>query len=56
MGQSSNLLLIGQVFVDVTLGSAGEQIKLRLGGIFHAARAVWAMGVPYVLAYVAPDY
>lgn len=56
MGQSPKLLLLGQVFVDVTLGDAGEQIKLRLGGIFHAARAAWAMNVPYALAYIAPDY
>jgi nucleoside 2-deoxyribosyltransferase len=56
MGETPKLCLLGQVCVDVTLGNAYEQTKLRLGGIFHAARALWAMDVPYDLAYIAPDY
>jgi nucleoside 2-deoxyribosyltransferase len=27
-----------------------------MGGIMHAARALWALDAPYVLAYVAPSY
>ncbi len=37
-------------------GIPGQEKKLRLGGIFHAARALWAMGVTYDLAYIAPGY
>lgn len=48
--------LIGQAFVDVTLPQAGDPYKMRLGGILHAARALWGIGVPYVLAYAAPMY
>jgi nucleoside 2-deoxyribosyltransferase len=29
---------------------------MRLGGVMHAARALWAMGVPFGLGYVAPAY
>jgi nucleoside 2-deoxyribosyltransferase len=29
---------------------------MRLGGIMHAARALWGMGVPFGFAYTAPDY
>jgi hypothetical protein len=47
--------LIGQVFVDY-VESQGSPPSLRLGGIMHAARALWAMKVPFGLAYIAPDY
>jgi nucleoside 2-deoxyribosyltransferase len=47
--------LIGQVIVDVTLAKVGEN-KLRLGGVFHPARALWALGVDFSLAYFAPSY
>jgi nucleoside 2-deoxyribosyltransferase len=56
MDKSPKLCLIGQVLVDVTLSNIYEPIKLRLGGIFHAARALWAMDVPYELVYIAPAY
>jgi nucleoside 2-deoxyribosyltransferase len=48
--------LIGQVMVDVTFPGRGREPKLRLGGIAHAARALWAMDCPYVMAYIAPEY
>ena len=51
-----HVCLIGQFIVDVTLPSHGNPYKLRAGGIMHAARALWAIDVPYSLCYCAPDY
>ena len=56
MTDKPSVLLVGQVLVDVTLSQQGKSTKLRLGGIFHAARALWAIGIPYTLAYAAPSY
>jgi len=47
--------LIGQVFVDF-IECPGSEPMMRLGGIMHAARALWAMGVTFGFAYTAPDY
>jgi nucleoside 2-deoxyribosyltransferase/sugar/nucleoside kinase (ribokinase family) len=49
-------LLVGEVFVDFTLTGSGEENKLRLGGIVHAARAFWALNVPFGVAVVLPSY
>jgi nucleoside 2-deoxyribosyltransferase len=49
-------LLIGDVLVDVSLGSDLSPARMRLGGIFHAARALWALGLDYDLAIIAPSY
>ncbi|AHF94630.1 hypothetical protein OPIT5_22345 [Opitutaceae bacterium TAV5] len=51
---AAKILLIGEVVVDVTLQKPEK--KLRLGGVLHAARGLWALGVQYDLAYFAPDY
>lgn len=48
--------MVGQVYVDVMYTEAAGPPKVRLGGIVHAARALWAMDCPYVLAHVAPAY
>jgi hypothetical protein len=48
--------LVGQVFVDVTLPSPENLIKLRAGGILHAARALWAIDYPYSIAFCSPQY
>jgi nucleoside 2-deoxyribosyltransferase/sugar/nucleoside kinase (ribokinase family) len=48
--------VIGEVVVDVTLPSGQEGYKLRMGGIFHAARALWALDIPYGLLHIAPTY
>lgn len=48
------VLVLGEIIVDVTLGSAST--KLRLGGVFHACRALWAAGIDYQLAYISPEY
>lgn len=51
------ILVVGEVFVDTHLDITSQGVPLvRLGGIFHAARAFSALGVPYAMAYYAPDY
>jgi nucleoside 2-deoxyribosyltransferase len=49
-------LLIGEVFVDFTLATAAADSKLRLGGIVHAARAFWALDVPFRVGAILPAY
>jgi hypothetical protein len=56
MAGPAKFCLIGQVLVDVTLSSEQGESKLRLGGLMHAARAMWALGVNYSLGYSAPSY
>jgi len=56
MNGTSKVCLVGQVLVDVTFPTGEKEPKLRFGGIAHAARALWAMDTPYVLAYFAPEY
>lgn len=56
MPTSGKFCLLGQVLVDVTLSSGRRENKLRLGGIMHAARTMWALGQDYSMAYVAPAY
>lgn len=51
-----NICLVGQVFVDVTLPTPENTVKLRAGGIMHAARTLWALDCPYTIAYCAPEY
>ena len=51
------VLVIGEVFVDTHLDIPYENVPLvRLGGIFHSARALSALNVSYALAYYAPGY
>lgn len=56
MSSNKKIVLVGHLFVDVTFTGPRSVAKLRLGGIFHAARALWALNIPYVLAYFCPDY
>lgn len=49
-------LLVGELLVDVTITGAGQENKLRLGGIAHAARGFWAAGVPFAIATFVPSY
>ena len=51
----SQVLIVGEAYVDVFLHSPPEK-KLRLGGLFHAARSAWAMGADFGMAYLAPTY
>ncbi len=50
------ICLVGDILNDVTLPSFESNLKMRLGGIVHAARGLWAMGIDYVIAYFAPSY
>lgn len=56
MGDDIRICIIGHFLVDVTFGGVKEEPKLRFGGIAHAARTAWALGIPYTLAYFAPEY
>lgn len=48
--------LVGDILTDVTLLTSEPPCKMRLGGIVHAARCLWAMNVDYAVAYFAPSY
>lgn len=50
------LLILGDILVDVTLGSATTPLKMRLGGIVHAARGAWSLDRVYHTFYFAPEY
>lgn len=50
------LLLIGEIYVDFTLPKAGSNSKLRLGGVVHAARGLWAIDAKFAVAAVCPGY
>lgn len=50
------ICLVGDILTDVTLATYDSPYKMRLGGIVHAARGLWAMGVDYAVAYFAPSY
>lgn len=56
MNGNSAMLLIGEVFVDFTLPNVNAQSKLRLGGIVHAARGLWAVDQSFAVAAVCPAY
>lgn len=56
MSVNQPLLLIGEVYVDFTLPKAGADSKLRLGGLVHAARGLWAIDANYAVAAVCPGY
>jgi len=49
-------LLIGEVFVDLTITAPGTENKLRLGGVAHAARGFWSLGQTFRAAIVIPTY
>ncbi len=50
------ICIVGDILNDVTLKTSQSDLKMRLGGIVHAARALWAMNVEYDVAYFAPEY
>ncbi|MEJ0023252.1 MAG: hypothetical protein WDN76_07330 [Alphaproteobacteria bacterium] len=56
MDRSAPPLLVGEVFVDFTITGPGLENKLRFGGISHAARAFWALGVTFNTAAIIPEY
>lgn len=50
------ILLVGNVLVDVFNLPGDAEKRLRFGGITHAARVLWGLGVEYNVAYMAPTY
>lgn len=53
---SDKPLLIGEVYVDYTLPKIGGDQKVRLGGLVHAARGLWAADIAYAVAAICPAY
>jgi nucleoside 2-deoxyribosyltransferase/sugar/nucleoside kinase (ribokinase family) len=56
MSPTHRLLLVGEVYIDYTLPSAASATKMRLGGIVHAARGLWAIGADFAVAAICPRY
>ncbi|MDO3515271.1 hypothetical protein LG939_25095 (plasmid) [Ralstonia pseudosolanacearum] len=56
MANADAVLIVGEIVVDYTLPQRGAECKLRLGGIVHAARGLWAAGVKYAVAAFCPRY
>ncbi|MDQ8747731.1 nucleoside 2-deoxyribosyltransferase [Elizabethkingia miricola] len=48
--------LVGDVIVDVTLKNNNDDLKMRLGGIIHSARAFWAISYDFGIGYISPTY
>ena len=56
MPKSDSVLVVGELVVDYTLARHGATCKLRLGGVAHAARGLWAAGLEYSVAAFCPRY
>lgn len=56
MAKAEAVLIIGEIVVDFTLPQSGAECKLRLGGIAHAARGLWASDLEYSVAAFCPQY
>ena len=56
MAEGNVVLIVGELIVDYTVGQHGAMCKLRLGGVAHAARGLWASGVDYAIAAFCPRY
>ena len=52
----NKICLIGDILVDVTLKNRKEELKMRLGGIVHSARALWSISSTYSIGYISPKY
>lgn len=52
----NKICLIGDIMVDVTLKNNDSDLKMRLGGIIHSARALWAISNKYGIGYLSPKY
>lgn len=52
----SKICIVGDILVDITLKTPTTPLKMRLGGIVHAARCLWAMDIEYDVGYFAPSY
>lgn len=49
-------LLIGEVTIDFTMPTRTNGAKVRLGGVVHAARGLWASGRKYSVGAFCPSY
>lgn len=56
INQKGQILIVGEICIDVSLAGVGQPMKMRLGGIVHAARGLWAANIPYSVAVICPDY
>ncbi|MEW1780862.1 nucleoside 2-deoxyribosyltransferase [Arthrobacter sp. NPDC080086] len=56
MANTDAVLIVGEIVVDYTVPQQGAECKLRLGGIVHAARGLWAAGLEYSVATFCPQY
>ena len=56
MANTDAVLIVGEIVVDFTLPQHGNHCKLRLGGIVHAARGLWAAELEYSVAAFCPQY
>lgn len=52
----SKICIIGDILLDISLKNNDIPLKMRLGGIVHAARCLWAMGIDYDIGYFAPSF
>ncbi len=56
MPPTAAVLIVGEIIVDFTLPQHGSPCKLRLGGVVHAARGLWAASIEYSVAAFCPKY
>ena len=56
MAGADTVLIVGELAIDFTIARYGSKCKLRLGGICHAARGLWAAGLSYSVAVFCPQY
>jgi hypothetical protein len=52
----SGAILVGEICIDFTMPTRVAPTKMRLGGIVHAARALWATGTSYAVGVYCPSY
>ncbi len=53
---NETILIVGEIIIDFTLMKSEEEPKMRMGGIAHAARGLWASNINYSVAAVCPKY
>jgi nucleoside 2-deoxyribosyltransferase len=54
--ETQPILLVGEIYVDFTAAENSVPKKVRLGGVCHAARGLWACNIPYAVAAFCPSY
>ncbi|MDC6386298.1 hypothetical protein D2V93_17835 [Flagellimonas taeanensis] len=53
---SQKICVLGDIVTDITLPQDGNDTKLRLGGIIHCVRSLWALDLKYDVKFAAPAY